>query len=86
MFVLDRSVTACSWNLSPAYAPLSYEVARQHAPKRFAEVRGLEILYFCCFYVFLRVFPDLFYVSFCFLFMFSPSIFKLLHLQSKKHI
>ena len=51
----------------------------------FAEVRGLDILYFCVsccffsrsFYVLLLLFVMLF----C---MFSPSLFKLLHLQSKK--
>ena len=48
---------------------------------RFAEVRGLDILYFCCFYVFSRSFS----VSLCF-FMFSPSLFKLLHVQSNKYI
>ena len=36
------------------------------------------------FYVFLRVF--LFFLCFFLFFLFSPSLFKLLHLQSKKHI
>ena len=46
--------------------------------KLFAEVRGLEILYFCfvCFSV------SFYVVCLFFIFMFSPSLFKLLHLQS----
>ena len=51
----------------------------------FAEVRGLDILHFCLFYVCSR--SVLFYVLlFSVLFMCSPSLCKLLHLQSKKHM
>ena len=47
--------------------------------------RGLDIQHFCVlFYVFLEAFL-LFFCFFMFV-MFSPSLFKLLHLQSKKHI
>ena len=51
--------------------------------------RGLDILYFCLlFNLFFFRFLCFVFVSLCFffLFLFSPSLFKLLHLQSKKHI
>ena len=51
----------------------------------FAEVRGLEIMYLCVFLFFLEFF--LLFVCFFlffFYFVFSPSLFKLLHLQSKQ--
>ena len=49
---------------------------------------GLDIQYFCCF-VFLEGFLLFLVFSFFFFlfnFMFSPSLFKLLHLQSNNHI
>ena len=51
----------------------------------FAEVRGLDILYFCFVVLFSKLFCFV-NVSFWLCFMFSPSLFKLLHLQSNKHI
>ena len=51
----------------------------------FAEVRGLDILYSFCLFINMFFFELFccFYVSLCF-FLFSPSLFKLLHLQSNK--
>ena len=52
----------------------------------FAEVRGLEIMYFCFLFMFFFEFLcfSCFVASFC-LNMFSPSLFKFLHLQSTTH-
>ena len=47
--------------------------------------RGLDILYFCFVLCFSRSF-SVYVCFFMFVFMFSPSLFKLLHLQSNKHI
>ena len=55
----------------------AHEPPRIYIVYLFAQVRGLDILYLCCL---LRFFSKLFcFFLFC---MFSPSRFKLLHLQS----
>ena len=45
---------------------------------------GYPVFLFCCFMFFFELLC-LFYVSLCLFLMFSPSIFKLLHLQSNKN-
>ena len=62
----------------------------QPEPERYLFAVGSRAgypVFLLCFLFFFQLFNVLFNAYFCFFFfMFSPSLFKLLHLQSKKHI